>query len=189
MRKIECIPMRSLMLALLRKTSGLPSVALLSCILAFQSAIAPSPQAKNGHPSLRELRAHIGQLRSKAGSDNARDELRERREGKGLDYLDALEDYLSVRAYPFDQVDWDAIRQAVAQRDLNIPSGGADTANWEFLGPRNCASPSNWAFGPAKISGRVGGAAFDPGNPRSCTLRRRAAARGNRWTAGRTGAQ
>jgi hypothetical protein len=165
--------MRRLLDGLLRKCSGLFSISLLGCLLALHAA-APGPvqeadKPKADYQSLKALRAHIAELRAKVGNKNEAEE----REGKGpkkedesLDYLEALEAYLSVRAYPNDSVDWNALRGATAKRDTMgsiIPYIAGPT--WQFLGPTNCTSPSQWAFGPGKVNGRVASAAIDPNNP------------------------
>jgi photosystem II stability/assembly factor-like uncharacterized protein len=165
-------PMGPLMRAVARQCSGLFSVALLGVLVAFHglalSQQPPKPKEHVDFHSLKSLRAHIAKVRAQHKEGEGGKEEKEREED-GLDYLDALEWYLSVRAYPNDTVDWDALNSGLVHRD-RMPSGGIPGAYlpgamWEFLGPKNCSSPSRWAFGPGKISGRVACAAFDPANP------------------------
>lgn len=178
--------MRGLMTHLLRRCSGLFSLTLLAGLLALQVA-TPTLQRQLDKPkadyhSLKALRAHIAELRASHKQEDAE----ERREGKGpakedesLDYLEALEAYLSVRAYPNDTVDWEALRGAADKRDqMGYLQSRAPGPTWEFLGPTNCTSPSQWAFGPGKVSGRIAGAAFDPTNPQIYYI---ASAGGGAW--------
>jgi hypothetical protein len=167
--------MRRLFNGLLRQCSGLFSISLLGCLFAFH-AITPdepvkAPQAAPFH-SLKAIRAEIARLKKEHKKSKSKDEIEREREGKReekdedetLDYFEALEAYLSVRAYPYDVVDWDALKAGVEHRDRMASGVHIQAAQWEFLGPRNCSSPSQWAFGPGKISGRVACAAFDPVN-------------------------
>ncbi|OYT71713.1 MAG: hypothetical protein CFK48_04150, partial [Armatimonadetes bacterium CP1_7O] len=75
---------------------------------------------------------------------------------EGPEYLEALWDYLYVRAYPNDSVDWVAYLRAAEQRDLMagafFPASGA---RWEFVGPRNTSPPHRANFGASAVSGRV----------------------------------
>ena len=84
---------------------------------------------------------------------------------EGPEYLEALWDYLYVRAYPNDSVDWLAYLRAAEQRDLMagafFPASGP---TWEFIGPRNTAPPYRTFFGTAAVSGRVNAVAYDPVN-------------------------
>jgi photosystem II stability/assembly factor-like uncharacterized protein len=84
---------------------------------------------------------------------------------EGPEYLEALWDYLYVRAYPNDFVDWAAYIRAAEQRDLMagafFPASGA---RWEFVGPRNTNPPYRTYFGTAAVSGRVNAVAYDPVN-------------------------
>lgn len=84
----------------------------------------------------------------------------------GPEYLEALWDYLYVRAYPNDSVDWVAYLRAAEQRDLMagafFPASGA---RWEFVGPRNTSPPHRANFGASAVSGRVNAVAYDPVNP------------------------
>ncbi len=84
---------------------------------------------------------------------------------EGPEYLEALWDYLYVRAYPNDYVDWDAYLRAAEQRDLMagafFPASGP---RWEFVGPRNASPPYRTYFGTAAVSGRVNAVAYDPVN-------------------------
>lgn len=165
--------------SLLLRCSGLFSISLIACFAAVQLASPPAlnPAKPHGeYQSLRALRAHIAALK-KRQQERSGQEGQERngsahsgpiREDESLDYLEALEAYLSVRAYPNDRVDWEALRGAVAKRDsMAIPPvpKAPGLNRWEFLGPKNCSSPSRWAFGPGQISGRIASAAIDPTNP------------------------
>ncbi len=84
---------------------------------------------------------------------------------EGPEYLEALWDYLYVRAYPNDSVDWLAYLRAAEQRDLMagafVPAAGAQ---WEFVGPRNTTPPYRTYFGTASVAGRVNAVAYDPVN-------------------------
>ncbi len=85
---------------------------------------------------------------------------------EGPEYAEALWDYLYVRAYPNDFVDWLAYLRAAEHRDqmagLFYP---ASTPRWEFVGPRNPTPPYRTYFGTASVSGRVNAVAYDPVNP------------------------
>ncbi|MDW8052591.1 MAG: hypothetical protein RMJ83_08955, partial [Armatimonadota bacterium] len=85
---------------------------------------------------------------------------------EGPEYAEALWDYLYVRAYPNDSVDWLAYIRAAEQRDLMAglfqPASGP---RWEFVGPRNPTPPYQMYFGTASVSGRVNAVAYDPVNP------------------------
>ncbi|MFN7017475.1 MAG: WD40/YVTN/BNR-like repeat-containing protein [Fimbriimonadales bacterium] len=84
---------------------------------------------------------------------------------EGPEYLEALWDYLYVRAYPNDFVDWGAYLRAAEHRDLMagafFPASGAQ---WEFVGPRNTTPPYRTYFGTASVAGRVNAVAYDPVN-------------------------
>ncbi|MFI5387745.1 MAG: WD40/YVTN/BNR-like repeat-containing protein, partial [Fimbriimonadales bacterium] len=170
--------MRRLLDGLTRKCAGLFSLPLLACLLAFHGAAtspAGPPEKKHAdYLSLKAIRGRIAELMEKQrkrgvweGVEKERDDKAGPvKEDESLDYLEALEAYLSVRAYPNDLVDWDALKSAVAKRDLMPVYPRPLTANnWQFLGPTNCTSPSRWAFGPGKVSGRINSAAFDSTNP------------------------
>jgi len=85
---------------------------------------------------------------------------------EGPEYMEALWDYLYVRAYPNDSVDWLAYIRAAEQRDqmadMFLPMSGT---RWEFVGPRNASPPYRTYFGTAAVSGRVNAVAYDPVNP------------------------
>ncbi|HVT12731.1 MAG TPA: hypothetical protein VHE55_10730 [Fimbriimonadaceae bacterium] len=157
---------------LLSKCSGLYSLPLLTFFFAIHAMAGPAFSAdreKVDYHSLKALHARIDGLRA-AAKERGEEEGDEHRgsgpvrEDESLDYLEALEAYLAPRAYPNDTVDWDAIKRAVANRDLMDSGAVRRIVQWEFLGPNNCAAPSQWAFGPGKISGRIASAAFDPTN-------------------------
>jgi photosystem II stability/assembly factor-like uncharacterized protein len=84
---------------------------------------------------------------------------------EGPEYLEALWDYLYVRAYPNDFVDWLAYIRAAEHRDQ---MAGAffpvSSPRWEFIGPRNALPPYRTYFGTAAVSGRVNAVAYDPIN-------------------------
>ncbi|MCX7992359.1 MAG: hypothetical protein N2651_01690, partial [Fimbriimonadales bacterium] len=84
---------------------------------------------------------------------------------EGPEYLEALWDYLYIRAYPNDSVDWLAYIRAAEQRDQMVsafyPASGS---SWEFVGPRNATPPYRTYFGTAPVSGRVNAVAYDPQN-------------------------
>src|SRR5205823_2210074 len=92
---------------LLVKCGGLYSFSLAALVL-LAPLLAPLqrhiPGDRSPVRSIKALRAHIDELRAKQ-DQNAKDD--------GLDYFEALEAYLSVRAYPYDSVDWNALRRAV----------------------------------------------------------------------------
>jgi len=154
--------------ALCRRFSGLFSVSLIAGLLALQAlggSALPGPAKPHADDqSLKALRTHIAVLKAKhANEPRGHEEGGPVKEDESTDYLDALEAYMSVRAYPNDRVDWDVLRSASAIRQSSgpIPATGA---NWQFMGPNNCTPPSQWAFGPTKIAGRVASAAIDPTN-------------------------
>ncbi|HWA82776.1 MAG TPA: hypothetical protein VG820_05055 [Fimbriimonadaceae bacterium] len=158
---------------LLAKCCGLFSLPLLAFLFAFHAltgpSLSPGREEVNYH-SLKALRAHIESLRAiarergeKEGEEHAGNG--PAKEDESLDYLEALEAYLAPRAYPNDSVDWDAMKRAVAKRDLMAGGPVMKTVHWEFLGPNNLNPPGQWAFGPGRISGRIASAAFDPTNP------------------------
>jgi photosystem II stability/assembly factor-like uncharacterized protein len=84
---------------------------------------------------------------------------------EGPEYAEALWDYLYVRAYPNDFVDWLAYIRAAEHRDQMtgafFPAAGP---RWEFIGPRNATPPYRTYFGTAAVSGRVNAVAYDPVN-------------------------
>lgn len=89
--------------------------------------------------------------------------------------------YLLLRAYPNDSIDYNAYKAAVAQRDQMSagplkarfrnagsppPGGGFGIESlWSTfysLGPNNLQPPGQWAFGAQPVTGRANGVAFDP---------------------------
>ncbi len=84
---------------------------------------------------------------------------------EGPEYLEALWDYLYVRAYPNDTVDWDAYLRAAEQREQMteafLPASGS---RWEFVGPRGATPPYRTYFGVDRVAGRVNAVAYDPIN-------------------------
>src|ERR1044072_7600278 len=146
-------PMRIVLSRLLRQCSGLYSITLLAALLAFHGQLATSKteQAPRTHFT-KEAREKL--LKGKNPPESAK-----------VEFKEALEDYIARRAYPYDFVDWDALRGAVEHRDRMGNVTGMSANRWEFLGPRDLQSPMQWAFGPGRISGRVASAAIDPTNP------------------------
>ncbi len=84
---------------------------------------------------------------------------------EGPEYLEALWDYLYIRAYPNDSVDWEAYLRAAQQRDQMaeafLPASGP---RWEFVGPRGATPPYRTYFGVDRVAGRVNAVAYDPIN-------------------------
>src|SRR4051794_39895113 len=103
------LTMPPIMRGLLQKCNGLFSVSLFCCLIAFH-AIASAPVSQQAKPeasphSLKALRAHIAELRAKQreGEEKRGEKGEKKVRGKeteegGLDYLEALEAYLSIRA-------------------------------------------------------------------------------------------
>ncbi|GIV08316.1 MAG: hypothetical protein KatS3mg019_0407 [Fimbriimonadales bacterium] len=125
------------------------------------------------HYSLKQLKQWIDQQKQRA---KARVEALERsgvslepqhrhKLEEGPEYLEALWDYLYVRAYPNDFVDWNAYLRAAEQRELMTaafyPAAGS---TWQFVGPSNASPPYRTYFGTSAISGRVNAVAYDPIN-------------------------
>lgn len=74
------------------------------------------------------------------------------------------------RLFPYDRIPDDAVERAMEHRDALPPArvgmNGNDSTvingNWSFVGPKNLSVPYRRWWGPAPVSGRVNGAAFDP---------------------------
>lgn len=166
------IRMRNVMSRLSRACHGLYSITLLALILGFQ--------AQSGLKPANTEKIHSTKV--------AREKMRKAKNPPSfaeVDFKEALEDYIAKRAYPNDFVDWDAIRGAVEHRERmgNIQPFSAN--QWEFLGPRDLQSPMQWAFGPARISGRCASAAIDPTNPQKLYI---ASSGGGAWRSSDGGA-
>jgi photosystem II stability/assembly factor-like uncharacterized protein len=118
----------------------------------------------------------------------------EEREGRA-DYYRALLSRLSERAYPSDRFDTETVRRAIAGRSRIRPALGLgrtssgqrrgpfalqDTERWEFVGPKALSVPYRVYYGPedSAITGRVGGLAFHPTDPKTVYL---AASAGGLW--------
>ncbi|MCS6924196.1 MAG: hypothetical protein NZM10_07465 [Fimbriimonadales bacterium] len=125
------------------------------------------------YPSLQQLKRWIEQEKQRAKSrveqlEKSGVRLHPRHRHKleeGPEYLEALWDYLYVRAYPNDSVDWLAYLRAAEHRDQMAsafyPASGPV---WEFVGPRGATPPYRTYFGTAAVSGRVNAVAYDPVN-------------------------
>ncbi|MFN3690346.1 MAG: WD40/YVTN/BNR-like repeat-containing protein, partial [Fimbriimonadales bacterium] len=126
------------------------------------------------YSSLKQLEQWIKQEKQRAKdrveqrerSGAALDPKQRHKLAEGPEYLEALWDYLYVRAYPNDFVDWGAYLRAAEHRDWMagafFPASGVQ---WEFVGPRNTTPPHRTYFGTAVVAGRVNAVAYDPGNP------------------------
>ncbi len=90
-------------------------------------------------------------------------------------YLEAYLYQLRMRAFPNDSVDWKRWDAAAAHRS-KMPAAhiGADRngiramglgERWQFVGPRNLATPYRLFYGEGKLSGRVNAVAYDAGHP------------------------
>ncbi|MCS7301018.1 MAG: hypothetical protein NZ556_05640 [Fimbriimonadales bacterium] len=156
-------------------------------LLAFSSAqevksdasstkpVSETLQAEPPYYSLKQLKEWIDRAKQRAKERVAAleqtgaplDPAKRHKLEEGPEYLEALWDYLYVRAYPNDFVDWGAYLRAAEQRDLMagafLPASGG--ARWEFVGPRNASPPYRTYFGTASVSGRVNAVAYDPVNP------------------------
>ena len=96
------------------------------------------------------------------------------RDAGGLDYLRAYQYFVGMRAYPNDQVDWNAYGRAqahVSQMKSAVLSGSASDSrseiggsSWSFVGPTNLTIPYTQYFGRPPVNGRFNAVAFDPNN-------------------------
>lgn len=86
------------------------------------------------------------------------------------DWKEAAKWMTMQRLYPYDRIPDGAVERAIEHRDALPPARlgaiGSDNTvingNWSFVGPKNLNVPYRRWWGPAPVSGRVNGAAFDP---------------------------
>ncbi len=100
------------------------------------------------------------------------------------EYLDAYLYWLRQRAFPYDRIEPKAYKAGV-QHKFGMTLGFAPNApahRWEFVGPKNLATPYRQYFGQGITSGRVNGVAFDLLDPNIVYL---ATAGGGLWKVNR----
>ena len=124
----------------------------------------PAPSAFN---SVKEMTRTVRKLR------------KVRPKGAG-GYLEAYLYQLQMRAFPNDSVDWGKWDAAAAHRSrmpaarIGASRGGIRLLGlgeqWQFMGPRNLATPYRLFYGEGKLSGRVNAVAYDAGHPGTCYL-------------------
>ncbi len=138
-----------------------------------QEAVVEAVATEPPYYSLKQLKQWIEQEKKRAKervkqieqSGVSLDPKQRHKLEEGPEYLEALWDYLYVRAYPNDSVDWLAYLRAAEQRDLMAGAFfPASDSRWEFIGPRNTTPPYRTYFGTAAVSGRVNAVAYDPVN-------------------------
>lgn len=83
------------------------------------------------------------------------------------EYLRAYKDWLEMRAYPYDTVDWVGFQREalIRERDARLPRGfgGEDMAPiWSYVGPNQMQSSGAMWFGPSPNTGRVSAVAWHP---------------------------
>lgn len=92
----------------------------------------------------------------------------------GLGHLEAYLFFVEERAYPNDVPDWPAWAEAAQHRDRMepwvLPGTGEPgmqglNGQWQFLGPRNLATPYRIYYGLPPLNGRINGVAYDPITP------------------------
>ncbi|MCO5297572.1 MAG: hypothetical protein M9921_12020 [Fimbriimonadaceae bacterium] len=78
-------------------------------------------------------------------------------------FLDAYEEYIKLRAYPREDVDWIGFQNAAIERDALMDHAITDAPVWKYVGPTELGSSGGMWFGPSPVSGRVSAIAFEPG--------------------------
>lgn len=144
---------RRLLRRLREHCNGLYSITLLSLLVAIHGLAGTQDV---GQPeSLSAIHAGVARLRAdaRAGAPSA-----------GLDHLQALEYYTSLRAYPNDTIDWDALKSGIRHRDAMDSFRPKLLQYWEYLGPKALTPPLQTGYGTGKIAGRINDVAFDPNN-------------------------
>ncbi|MCX6358268.1 MAG: Ig-like domain repeat protein, partial [Armatimonadetes bacterium] len=142
----------------------LTAAGLAACLVpAGAGPVQPRPQPKlTAFHSVKEMTRTIQKLR------------RTRPKGAG-GYLEAYLYQLRMRAFPNDTVDWKRWDAATAHRS-KMPAAHIGTSRggirfmglgerWQFVGPRNLATPYRLFYGEGKLSGRINAVAYDAGHP------------------------
>lgn len=144
---------RHLLRRLREHCNGLYSITLLSLFVAIHGLAGPQDIGQPG--SVSAIHATVARLRAGArtGAPSA-----------GLDHLQALEYYTSLRAYPNDTIDWDALKSGIRHRDAMDRYRPMLLQYWEYLGPKGLTPPLQTGYGTGKIAGRINDVAFDPNN-------------------------
>lgn len=99
----------------------------------------------------------------------------------GLSFISAYLEHIEIRAFPYDEIDWNAYGEAVYHRMLKFQPQGLDlgrgsmetmpasasspnTADWVYLGPTNLDKPYTIYYGERPMNGRVNALAIHPTN-------------------------
>ncbi|AIE85460.1 sialidase family protein [Fimbriimonas ginsengisoli] len=123
----------------------------------------------------------------KLGGDEERQEKHKKFDPKneekeaGTEYLQALKQYIKVRAYPYDRIDSEAYNRGIQQAaQMKAAKIGTSTqtgdvhplvagigGKWKFVGPNNLNTPYRVYYGLRPSSGRVNAIAYDPVNTKT----------------------
>ncbi|MCW5935498.1 MAG: hypothetical protein KIT45_14555 [Fimbriimonadia bacterium] len=129
----------------------------------------PQPMERFSYNSVEAIRKHYADMKLfkqnlEADAKARGEELPEMKTKLALGFLEAYLQYVSVRAYPNDQVDWTAYLRALKHQDQMTEMVTAANPMWQFVGPRGLAVPYRTYFGQGNISGRVNAIAHHPTN-------------------------
>jgi hypothetical protein len=155
--------------------------------------------------SVKRVQAFVKKRKAEEAKEKVREKKTGKKEEKEskLDYYDAWLARISQRAYPNDTIDDAAYANSLNRRpqmssatrffgqntsSIQASTFGSgtlapppppppDSVQWEFIGPKNLILPQ-YISPAAKISGRVGGLAYDPNNVATIYL---AASAGGVW--------
>ena len=92
-------------------------------------------------------------------------EREKKKKRKSLGYLESLEEWVSVRAWPTLQMDTSTYGPARRQKSALEVLNPHQPSPWTFIGPTNLNNGgAQSGFGPSPVNGRINAAAFEPAN-------------------------